>query len=506
MNLVDNLLTHARTRPSHPALVEGDRIVDYQALGSLVARYASRLADEGIRPGDVVGTCLGDNVDHIIVLFALAMVGAIILPIDVRWHVSEKERVAARFGAKLVLHEPGRANADQSGEVCLADAWRDGPASAVPLAAVSRGVELPLVVSLSSGTSGRPKGPLITHRNMLARFQGHWVSLGFCQHDRFLLATPMYYGGGRGFSMSYLCAGGTVILFPPPFEPGEIVEAAQFHRATTAFLVPTQLRRLLELPPADRPVLSGLRLLISSGSALGASDRRAIRARVAPNFYDYYSSTEGGGISVQTPVDQDRYPDSVGRPIYLVDIEVVDGDDQPVPPNVCGRIRYRGPGVAVGFYRGTDTDTDAGGGAMLRDGWFYPGDLGALDEAGYLSLLGRAKDLIIRGGVNIYPADIEVALRAHPQVRDAAVVAWPSLAYGEEVAAFVVRREPSIDERTLIEHCRSTLSPYKVPRAVFFVDELPRNSSGKLVKTELVATLPELDGADPVDPPGNSRT
>jgi acyl-CoA synthetase (AMP-forming)/AMP-acid ligase II len=294
--------------------------------------------------------------------------------------------------------------------------------------------------------------------------------------------------------MSYLHAGGTVILFPPPFEPASLVAAAARHQATTAFLVPTQLQRLLELAPAERPLLDGLRLLISSGSALGAGDRWAIRRRIAPNFYDYYSSTEGGGISVQTPADQDRYPDAVGRPIYLVDLQVVDEDDQPTEPDATGRIRYSGPGVATGFHGG-DTEPDPAGGAFFRDGWFYPGDLGSLNSAGYLTLSGRAKDLIIRGGVNIYPQDIEAALRAHAQVREAAVVGWPSAEYGEEVAAFVVRRTSEIDEGDLIVHCRARLSPYKVPKAVFFVNALPVTTSGKLSKKNLVARLPRIDGS-----------
>jgi acyl-CoA synthetase (AMP-forming)/AMP-acid ligase II len=501
LNLVDNLLAHARTRPTHPALIQGARIVDYAGLASLVTRQAATFAGAGVRQGDVVGTCLEDDIDHVVVLFALAMLGAVILPIDVRWHASEKARVAARFGARFVLLAAGDEIADESKAIHLDDGWRNRLASAEPFEAIARGDSLPLVVSLSSGTSGEPKGPLITHQNMAARFQGHWVSLGFSQHDRFLLTTPLYYGGGRGFSMSYLHAGGTVILFPPPFEPAALVATAHRYQATTAFLVPTQLQRLLELPPAERPLLDGLRLLISSGSALGAGDRRAIRERIQPTFYDYYSSTEGGGISVQTPADQDRYPDAVGQPIYLVDLQVVDDDGRPTAPGTTGRIRYSGPGVATGFHGG-DAEPDPTGGAFFRDGWFYPGDLGSLNEAGYLTLSGRAKDLIIRGGVNIYPRDIEAALCTHAHVREAAVVGWPSAVYGEEVAAFVVPQGSEVEAVDLIAHCRAHLSPYKVPAAVFFLDALPITTSGKLSKKDLVARLPRLE-ADNSDRAGN---
>ncbi len=481
MNLVDNLLAHARTRGSHPALIHGARTVDYRELGNIVARNARVLSQRGVGKGDVVGVCLGDHIEHLVLLHAVAMVGAIILPMDVRWTADEKVRVARHFEAKMVLVDPGAAPLTETPIAVVDAGWHADAASAAPFTAIPRGPDLPLLLSLSSGTTGTPKGPLITHENMHARFQGHWVSLGFCQHDRFLLATPLYYGGGRGFSMSYLFCGGTVVLYPPPFEPSAVVVEAKRSAATTAFLVPTQLLRVLDLPCPVHGLLEGLRLLVSSGSALLSEERHAIRTRINPNFFDYYSSTEGGGISIQLPCEQDRYPDSVGRSIYLVEVQSVDESDRPLPPGEVGRIRYRGPGVAPGFHREPEAASGERVGAFFCDGWFYPGDLGCLDAKGYLYLRGRAKDVIIRGGVNIYPVDIEEVLKRHAGIRDAAVVGWPSRIYGEEVAAFVVPRHDSIDDRELIAHCRALLSPYKVPKAVFLIDELPRNASGKVL-------------------------
>ena len=473
-------------------MIQGDVAVDYRSFADSVARTATHLQSLGVARGMVVGTALPDDIEHLVALFALAMRGAVILPIDIRWHGAEKANVAARFGAEHVLAPAGEAVEGPARSIVVDDAWRRAVTAARPSREIAEGGDLPLVIALSSGTSGRPKGPLISHENMLARFEGHRASLGFTAEDRFLLATPLYYGGGRGFAMSELVLGGTVILIPPPLGPAALVAAAAEHRATIAFLVPTQLRRLLDLPEAGGPLLGGLSTLISSGAGLDEAERLAVRRHLTANFLDYYSSTEGGGITVQTPAEQDAHPGAVGRPIHLVEVEIVDEADRRPPPGGIGRVRYRGPGVARGFHGTEAKDAMAVGDAFFRNGWFYPGDLGALDAAGYLRLRGRAKDVIIRGGVNIYPVDIEETLRAHGAVAQAAVVGRPSREWGEEIAAFVVLSVgAATDEAALIAHCRERLAPHKVPATVRLREDLPWNSAGKTDKRALL----DLPGA-----------
>jgi acyl-CoA synthetase (AMP-forming)/AMP-acid ligase II len=203
-------------------------------------------------------------------------------------------------------------------------------------------------------------------------------------------------------------------------------------------------------------------------------------------FFEYYASTEGGGISLLGPDDIDGHGESVGRPVFAVEVEVVDDEDRPLPAGTIGRLRYRGPGVATAYYRDPDASTEA-----FRHGWFYPGDLAEIDEAGFVSLKGRAKDMIIRGGINIYPADVEAALNAHPAVAEAAVVGWPSKEFGEEIAAFV-RLAGDADEASLIAFAAARLARAKWPKAVFVVDDLPKNGAGKVLKRELVERLPPL--------------
>ena len=216
-------------------------------------------------------------------------------------------------------------------------------------------------------------------------------------------------------------------------------------------------------------------------------ERAAVLRDVCPNLINYYGSTEGGGLSLLTPDAPPEAQSSVGLPQPRTEAEVVDENDRPLPAGEIGRVRYRGATVADSFHNDAQASAES-----FRDGWFYPGDLGRIDENGYLYLAGRAKDMIIRAGVNIYPEEVEQVLRSHPSVREAAVVGWASAARGEEVAAFIVT-EGAGDDEALKRHCADSLAPYKVPRGIFFVDEMPRNAMGKIRKPDLAAGLPALE-------------
>jgi len=480
VNLADALDIHARARPTHIALIEGARRIAYAEAARVVRDLASRLV---ALPGDApVGLCLRDTAEHVLVLYALARAGRAILPMDARWTEAERRNVAAQFGASVVVQEPDMPALP--GLRCTTVAELSGWAAQD--ASFPQDEDTPFVLSLSSGTTGRPKGPLIAHRHFLARFRTHWINLGLNGRDRFLCATPLYFGGGRTFAMSVLFSGGTVVMCPPPASAEAIVAAVAQHDVTSLFLVPTQFRRLLALPDAALAPLWRLNLLFGSGAPLSREERIEIAGRLCPNFFEYYASTEGGGVSLLGPGDIAAHGDSVGRPVFAVEVEVVDDEGRPLPPGETGLLRYRGPGCATAYHRDPEASAEA-----FREGWFYPGDLASLDAEGFVTLRGRRKDMIIRAGINIHPQDVEAALNAHPAVGESAVVGWPSREFGEEIAAFVRLAAPA-DPEAVLEFARARLPRPKWPRAVFVVEDLPRNAGGKVLKGELAARLAPL--------------
>ena len=317
-NLAEQLSLHARQRPAKPAIVHGNKVLNFKELDLCVRHRAARLHDIGIKPNKVIGIALRDSIEHMIMLYAVARAGCVILPMDCRWKELEKQRVASHFEAATVIVEPGEAF---EGTACIevGQAWENASLQSDPDRVFPDG-NRGIAMSLSSGTTGRPKGPMVSHQKFFNRFWAHWVDLGFGSRETYLNATPLYFGGGRAFSMSTLYAGASVVLYPPPYEPVDLAKEITRTSSTTLFLVPTLLRRLLDCDPSSLEPFKKLKTLVSSGSALTANERIKIRENICPNFIEYYSSTEGGGISVLSPDDQQRFGESVGRAVFGVEV------------------------------------------------------------------------------------------------------------------------------------------------------------------------------------------
>jgi acyl-CoA synthetase (AMP-forming)/AMP-acid ligase II len=275
-----------------------------------------------------------------------------------------------------------------------------------------------------------------------------------------------------------------VIFRPPPATAEELKAAANAHGATVVFLVPTQIRGLLAISKEGALALPSVRLLVTSGSATAPHERAQIMSRLTPGFVDYYGTSEGGGISVLMPDEQIDFADTVGCPAFRVEIEIVDEDGQPRPAGEVGRLRYRGPGVSRLM-------VSADGIISQSDGaWNEPGDLARMLPSGHVQLAGRAKDLIIRGGVNIYPAEVETVLRAHPAVHEVCVFGVGDTHLGERIAAAIVTKagvSPNVED--VLGFAKSRLASYKIPDRIIFVADLPRNSSGKVLRSALPKLL-----------------
>ncbi len=476
MNLADILRINAANHGDWPAIVYRGETIDYAEAFRRVQSYAAQLNVAGASVGSRIGLCMKDHPAHLLAHFSVAHVGAIIVPIDHRWTAAEKTRAAEAFGLELLLADDDGddGSSDDAGVRTLSLVECSGS----PSTAIVETNDAPLLISLSSGTTGRPKGALVTHENLYERFVSQWAAIGYDSRDCFALLTPLFFGAGRSFGMSMLTAGGTVLLAPPPLRPPEIVEVLQRPEVTASFLPPTLLRRLLPLHE-EGALLAHLDYLIVSGEPLHAGEAAECLDKICPNIYSYYASSEGGGISVLRAAEIRDYAATVGLPTFRTDVEIVDAEDNPLPAGTVGRLRYRGPGVARQFL-------DENGELQAADtnGWFYPGDLAERLDNGMLALRGRDKDVIIRGGVNIYPAEIEQTLQGLDGVTEAAVLGLNDRERGEIVVAFVAGpRVPDAD--TLTSHCKDRLAPYKIPQEFRLLDELPRRSSGKIDKQAL---------------------
>ena len=477
MNLASILRCHADSHGDKTAIEFRSERISYLQLWHRIQGHASYLHERGIRQGDRVGLALKEHSCHLILHYALARLGAVILPVDQRWTSTEKAGAATAFQAKLlILEEDAGAQTGIETLTINKDLQEAGPGRLPPM---PNQPDQALLISLSSGTTGRPRGALVTHEQMYQRFISQWVTIGFNSRDRFLGLTPLFFGAGRSFAMAFLAAGATVILDPPPHEPEQLVAAVNESGATVTFMVPTQLRGLLPLYK-DELLLPRLGKLLISGAALYPQEAREIREKVNPGLIGYYASSEGGGISVLDTDEFDDYAHTAGRPTFRTDVQIVDDRDRPVKPGETGRLRYRGPGVAGRFI-----DADGTEHATNPEGWFYPGDLAEKTDSGHIILRGRDKDVINRGGVNVYPADVEAILMQLPAVREAAVMGEPSEKFGETVTAFIAADEV-ITADALNDHCRNLLAPYKIPSRYVFLDQLPKKASGKLDKQALV--------------------
>jgi acyl-CoA synthetase (AMP-forming)/AMP-acid ligase II len=482
VNLAEIIARHAATQPDAAAMVDDERRVTYRELDHLLRGGGTHLRSLGIRPGDRVAICLKDTADHVIGFLSVARLGAVAVPIDWRAPPAERARVARGFGAKLALIEAADGPIGDVPSVAIDGRWhaeveRQGGSQEFPSDA-----DLPLMIGLTSGTTGAVKGMRVTHRQMHARTIPFDRILAPGPH-LYLSASPLAFSAGRGYCLTHLIRGHTVILHPPLFAADEYVEIAKRSAATVGFVVPSVLRSLLALPTSGHPLLPGLQALICAGAPTHPEEKRAALERLTPNLFEIYGTVGTGPITVLRPEEMAAHAESAGRPAGVWELEIVDEADRALPRGVAGRLRLRGPAVATGAESGTTAGSEA-----IRDGWYYSGEIAVLDPDGFLLLKGRATDVILRGGSNIYPDEIEAVLIEHAAVAEAAVVARPSAQLGEEVVAFIVACAP-VDADELVAHCRRRLSAYKVPAEIIAVGSLPRTNFGKADRKRLAASL-----------------
>lgn len=464
---------------------DADQIHDPQTgwltRGELEARSAiraGRLARLGLRPGDRILLSAESSVDLVTSYVACLRMGLIVVPTNTAYGVRELTHVIRDARPRAaIFDDPSRADS-----IALVDpglhrltpalALEDGPTPALE----SAEPRSPALICYTSGTTGQPKGAVLSHANCLASAAGLERAWRWTERDRLLLALPLFHMHGLGVGLhGTLFTGGSAILHSS-FRPQDILSGVDAYDATLFFGVPTMYHRLLSHPEAG--ALGALRLCVSGSAPLPASLHARIEAVTGQRVLERYGMTETLML-VSNPVRGERRPGSVGWPLPGVELRL-SGDP--------AEIQVRGPNVFEGYWERPQANTEA----FTDDGWFRTGDLGAIDADGYVRIAGRAKELIISGGYNVYPREIEDLVRDHPSVEDVAVVGEESEEWGERVVVYAVTSRP-LDLESLRKFAGDRLAPYKHPRALHCVDALPRNALGKVQKHRLVGgrVIPE---------------
>jgi len=456
--------------PDAPLLLERGRGPMRAAeLEDASRRVAGRLREAGLRPGDRVlfsaGTSLGLVVAHVAALRA----GIVVVPANTAYRERELAHLVTDSApAAAVLDDPQRARwacTAAGGDLLVVGPDVDLPdGESGPLDVAQP--EDPALIGYTSGTTGVPKGAVLSHANLLAGSESVGLAWRWVAADRLVLALPLFHSHGLCVGLHGTLLAGASAVLVPRFDVDAVLDGAAEHEATLFFGVPTMYRRLARSPRLRE--LARLRLCVSGSAPLPAELHRAITERSGQEVLERYGMTETL-MNVSNPYDGERRPGSVGLPLPGVALRLLDGE-----------ILVRGPNVFGGYWRRPDATADS-----FADGWFRTGDLGAFDPDGYLRILGRSKELIITGGLNVYPREVEDVLLSHPDVADVAVVGTPSDEWGEVVTAFVVSRAERPAAEPLLEFAAERLAGFKRPRRVQFVDALPRNALGKVLKHEL---------------------
>ncbi|MBV9153171.1 MAG: long-chain fatty acid--CoA ligase [Alphaproteobacteria bacterium] len=503
MNLPALLFEVARRLPEQPAVTDERQHWTYRELARRIAGVAGGLRARGLQPGDRVLLCLENCGEFFELLFGCWAAGLCAVPANARLHPREVEYIAENSGARLLVATPGLANAlaPLAGTVDTLDAVISTQTREYEALITKSEPLLPEAgdalgnsngrawLFYTSGTTGRPKGAVLTHRNLLFMSQCYYADIDRLEEcDTHLLAAPVSHGAGL-YSLPFLLQGAHQIVLPH-FDVPAILDVIARHERVSFFAAPTMLTRLVHAPEVPGADLAHLKTIYYGGGPMYVADLEKSLHLFGPRLYQLFG--QGESPMTITGLNQRLHADSthprwrerlgscgVARTGVLV--KVVDDNDRDVPPGEIGEVVTKSDCVMEGYWQNPEANAET-----LRGGWLHTGDLGSLDEDGFLTLRDRSKDMIISGGSNIYPREIEEVLLRHPDVVEASVVGRPHPEWGEEVVAFVVTKpDATVPEATLDKLCLDHIARFKRPREYRFVESLPKNNYGKVLKTEL---------------------
>ena len=490
-NLAQLLTQTASEHGDRPALKLDDVVVTYQMLDEGAARVAGLLQARGLQPGDRVGIML-PNVPYFgLAYYGVVRAGGVVVPLNVLLEAREVKFYLSDSGAKHVFAwhdfltdaEPG---AQEAGTEVIA--VRPGEFERLLAEAPRQAEDVPreesdtAVILYTSGTTGTPKGAELTHANMLNNCRYGAVELiDVSERDVFLGGLPLFHSFGQTCCLNAAVRAGACLNLIPRFDPGKALEIIERDKVTLFDGVPTMYHAMLNHPDRERYDISCLRMCVSGGSAMPVEVLRAFEEAFGCIILEGYGLSESSPVASFNHPDRERKPGSIGTPITGVAMKVVDDEGNDVPRGGVGEIVIRGHNVMKSYWNRPDATAE-----VLRDGWLRTGDMATVDDDGYFFIVDRKKDMIIRGGYNVYPREIEEVLYEHPGVLEAAVIAVPDTALGEEVGAAVVLRDGSdADADEIRAFVKERVAAYKYPRHIWFTAELPKGATGKVLKREI---------------------
>ncbi|MEO5701595.1 MAG: AMP-binding protein [Casimicrobiaceae bacterium] len=519
MDIASIFVQAAERYPDHTALIFEGRRWTYREWYARVRRFAQGLADLGVRPSDRVAFYVTTSENSVTTYFACQVLGAVAVPLNFRLASGEAAYVLQDSGARVLVYgryltpnvleiqqqlrsvhdyiscaydpanvPPGHHHFDTIAEQTVdSHAARTTPSSDHLSALV-----------YTSGTTGRPKGVMHSHINDVAIAMNCVMEYGLRHTDVALHIAPLYHVGGmQAFFIPHMMVGGTNVVLGY-YEPVRTLETIATERVTTLFAVPTQIQEMLLHPQFHQHDVGSLRMITTGGAAIAAATMERVIADFCPNIFNGYGMTEASLTLLLHPEHALSHLGSCGKPTLITKARVIahgqEDDTKPdevVAPGDIGQLIVRGPQVMWGYWNKPVESAQ-----KLRDGWLYTGDLVSQDDDGFFYFRGRVDDMIVSGGENIYPREVEEVLYRCPGVQEAAVVGLPDVQWGSLVTAFLVRRTPELDAAAVDAFCKASpdLANYKRPRCIVFVDALPTNPSGKVMKRELLA---RYRGTDP---------
>lgn len=476
-NLADVFVALGRHHLNRPALVSGSRQVTYVQLVEDAAQAAHALAAQGVERDQNVGLALRDGLDTVIYLIALWMIDATAVIIDFRSPPADRAALADEFDLVLILGETAPLGAPYPA-IAIGGEWKERVArqSKLPPESNREGNGI-AAISLTSGTTGRPLGLLIRHEDTLRRLTQNATRFtgGF---GTYLNLSPLHFSAARSQIICRLLMGWTVHIYPPIFSTEEMVNDLIRLAPDATTMVPTILRNVLQYAEGrPAPLFPSLKEFACGGAVTQPHEKITALRTLSPVYADGYGSSLCGSISMLQSADIEAHSETIGKFMPHVRGEIVDDDDQPLPFGTPGNIRIRTPTMVAGTYK----DRTRPFGDRLKDGWVYPGDLGVISADGFLTIVGRSADTIIRGGGNVHPSEIESVILNHPAIREAYAVGYAHDREGEEIGAVIVAKG-DVTENDLVAYSRAHLPPDKRPRRFLIVDAAPLTAVGKVDK------------------------